>query len=481
MNCSRVLFRTTAALLLLSAVGVGQNAETLFLADPFDSRPTNDRLNARLAQLNREVTAQQSLGNTAAVNTLNTAIATIQGITTPGTAIPPASATEVHFVGFYEGNGGTGGPATINVTRVGTPIILVLSAYENTQWTVTAAPGVTIQSIILSSYDPQTIVSTPPGVPVTTFDVNTGSNLFGSTPDDLVGRLEILAATIQLAGALPTTTLGSYSAPASPVEVGGANQDWRDQMALAEAVRATNLLVTATRATLAAQIAPFAFVPLLPRPIFSFGPPEAALADPLALIATVATLPNGVEDYALSPSGTIYVLNGSTVSVLSPGSFNLTPLPPVPAGLPSISNPSGITFDLANNRLLLSTVGGAGVLYGFDEGTQTWSVVNSFNNRDPKAIVYHTADLNVYTVERGTFGFGPLELAQYDAAGNFIQSTQLPLDTWDEFFESFQAYSVGPYIAVVGPPRETLGLLLRHCFLVDPTNGDIVSSSVYFN
>lgn len=51
--------------------------------------------------------------------------------------------------------------ATVKVSRVGAPVILVLSAYSRTEWRVEYAPGVKIQKIIMSGYERQTLKKTP--------------------------------------------------------------------------------------------------------------------------------------------------------------------------------------------------------------------------------------------------------------------------------------------------------------------------------
>lgn len=75
-------------------------------------------------------------------------------------------APELHVYGVYEssGNHAITAPSSVAVDR-GTNVVLVLSSYESTEWTVTAAPGTTIDQIILNGYENH-LVNAPAGVPV---------------------------------------------------------------------------------------------------------------------------------------------------------------------------------------------------------------------------------------------------------------------------------------------------------------------------
>lgn len=49
------------------------------------------------------------------------------------------------------------GRIDVDVTRTGTPLTLILTAYDPTKWRIKVAKGVTIKRIILSGYNPQTL------------------------------------------------------------------------------------------------------------------------------------------------------------------------------------------------------------------------------------------------------------------------------------------------------------------------------------
>jgi hypothetical protein len=57
-------------------------------------------------------------------------------------------------------------PISVDVSRTGTPLALVLMAYEPTLWRVSAAPGVNIVKVFLGGYHGQDITGLPANIPV---------------------------------------------------------------------------------------------------------------------------------------------------------------------------------------------------------------------------------------------------------------------------------------------------------------------------
>src|SRR5688572_28064805 len=76
--------------------------------------------------------------------------------------LPSAGELEIHVIGVYEtrsdhsGGYHPRGAGSVNVTRPGRHVI-VLSSYEPTDFTVTAAPGATIERIILNGYESHSV------------------------------------------------------------------------------------------------------------------------------------------------------------------------------------------------------------------------------------------------------------------------------------------------------------------------------------
>ncbi|WP_438005425.1 SPRY domain-containing protein [Sorangium sp. So ce321] len=78
-------------------------------------------------------------------------------------------ATELHIIGIHER--GEGGPkASVHVSRT-SKMVLALSSYAFTQWTVTVDPGAQLQGIVLVGHEPSR-VSAPAGIAINTVIYN---------------------------------------------------------------------------------------------------------------------------------------------------------------------------------------------------------------------------------------------------------------------------------------------------------------------
>jgi len=89
--------------------------------------------------------------------------------TDPGPVEPPkpqCGTPEVHILSVYEtsSNHSTAGNAAVTIERPGDHI-LVLSAYESTNWHVQLAPGAKVRGVHLIGYEPQSVDL--PNIPVT--------------------------------------------------------------------------------------------------------------------------------------------------------------------------------------------------------------------------------------------------------------------------------------------------------------------------
>jgi hypothetical protein len=83
------------------------------------------------------------------------------GYTVTGFDDPTPAAPSLRILSIY---GSPTGTAVVNVTRP-ERLILVLSAYESTHWTVTVAPDALLERVILNGAEEQT-ATVPAGVPV---------------------------------------------------------------------------------------------------------------------------------------------------------------------------------------------------------------------------------------------------------------------------------------------------------------------------
>lgn len=134
---------------------------------------------------------------------------------TPGAGIP-----EVHVVGVYESSAPDTylrtGYADVRVTREGVPIVLVLSAFEPTNWRVTASAGVQLERVVLSGVHDQT-ADVPAGVELVPTTTTDSCGLFWDSSAQCTEQA--LASYASLAGAPVTSWAGCYKASAFSIGV----------------------------------------------------------------------------------------------------------------------------------------------------------------------------------------------------------------------------------------------------------------------
>ena len=120
-----------------------------------------------------------------------------------------------------------------------------------------------------------------------------------------------------------------------------------------------------------------------------------------------------------------------------------------------------------------------GELDAFNFGTLAWSVVAALNNASPKAMVHDPVTDTIYGIDSGLFGGTPLMLHRYNASGALTSSSTLGLRTWGWGFDNFQLYALGTNLVAIGPGKALLNgnLVVRHVFVIDPSNGNIVCAS----
>jgi len=478
-------------LLVLSCLAAelsAQGANTLLLPDLFDFRASAARAEARLAELDAEATLQAGLGNPAVGSQIQAITSGLRAIRAGAAPLPPGSGFEIHAVCFYEGRTVTGTvtpSATVEVDREGAAVVLVLNAYEAIEWTVTATPTTALAAVIVTSYEPQ-VVNAPASAPVfQSSQLVDGDGEYWGVPDDPVeneARFQANAWAIERIGAALTTCVGDYRAPSTPLVVGPANQTWLDQWVAGEAVREGQLRNVATRAQLVASLQGEFFLPLLTPPGDPFGTPppglpQVALCSPLGYVQPLAFLPAGTNSYALGPRGYVLGLGSTGPGLVDFVSPTLLPLPAAPPSTP-FSFANTMAYDSLRNRLLVSSFGGGGVLYSGSAATLQWSELANPNVDAPSALAYHPGLDALFGLRIDPFAPQPYVLHRYDVSGQIVQSLPLALPMVDYYGEPQQLLPLGNRLAYVGPGRAKLGLTVRHCFVIDPTTGDIDSAGV---
>jgi len=127
---------------------------------------------------------------------------------------------ELHVVGLYDpysSDTNTLGPANVHIDRPGS-VVLFLSAYTQTDWTVTAGPNTDLVAVYAHGYGPQT-VSAPAGVATTAFSFETDGQFLGcgyeypdKDPTSGCETPELLAAVSQYTQLPVSSFHGCYAA-----------------------------------------------------------------------------------------------------------------------------------------------------------------------------------------------------------------------------------------------------------------------------
>jgi hypothetical protein len=475
----------TLSVLLFAGVLAAQSAETVLLPDLLDLRNSADRVQARIGELANEAALQTVLGNPVTAATITGIVSTLQAWQSGTAPLPPGAGIELHAVGFYEGNGATSttpGTASVEVDRPGSVVALLLNAYEPITWTITETPGTVVVAVISYSYEAQTLLTA--GVPNAavlqlSYAVNNDGTFFGVPESDLESRLQTNAWSLERLGQFVTTWTGDYTAPATTYIAGPSNTVWRDQWVTNEALREGNTWNVATRAQVQASVGGVLFLPLLTGPLFSFTPPTVAVANALGVLAPIVAVP-GITDYVFGTTS-IFTLAGGDPSILDPLTLGSTAIPPDPT-LPAFSWINSIAYDSVRDRLWVSGFGGGGTLYSWDVATATWSVVvASWQNQEPAAMCYHPTYDATFGLLVDPYASTPFQLRQYDQFGTVVATHTLPLPVFADLLDDQQLYVYGAALAYVGPAREILGFQVRHCYVINPLTGDVLSAGFYFN
>lgn len=473
-------------LVALSCLAAGlsaQGANTVLLPDLFDFRASSARADARLDELDAEAVLQTGLGNPTVASQIQAITAGLRAIRAGAAPLPPGSGFEVHAVSFYEGRRGAGTlipTATVEVDREGAAVILVLNAYEAIEWTVTATPTTALALVVVTSYEPQVVNVPASAVVLQTSQLVDGDGDYWGVPDDPVeneARFQANAWSIERLGAALTTCVGDYRAPSVPYVVGPANQTWLDQWVAGEAVREGQLRNVVSRAQLVASLQGEFFLPLLTPPGDPFGVPppglpQVALATPLGLVQPLAVLPAGTNAYAIGPGGYVLGLGATGPGLFDFVSPTLLPLPAAPPSTP-FSFANTMAYDSLRNRLLVSSFGGGGVLYSGSATTLQWSELANPNVDAPSALAYHPGLDALFGLRIDPFAAEPYVLQRYDVSGQIVQRLPLALPMVDYYGEPQQLLPLGNRLAYVGPGRAKLGLVVRHCFVIEPLTGNI--------
>ncbi|MFO0899405.1 MAG: C-type lectin domain-containing protein [Pirellulales bacterium] len=355
----------------------------------------------------------------------------------------PAGKLELHVLGLYEGDTfkGDRGFVAVKVTDTSAPLILALGAYESVHWQIEAAPGVAIEQVILSGYEPQYVSGLPEGTSVADYSRGreSGEGLpyaYSRQSDDSEGPRypRLVAGLKKLTGLEPSTFQGAYSPQRKPFVVGPESLDWRRERA-AKALRAAYVAATAEdRRALWTRLASLEFNAISsfssdPQAHPHFGQFDAyygkhTIFGPLR--GKVKPLGQNFNFGAVDSAADKLYTGQPAVIDLADGQEEAIPIPEN-AGLPGLSHPCSAAFDSKRGRFLLASLGGEGFLYAYDVKQGAWSVLRDMDNLDVGAMAYDAQKDVVYWLVGGHHQYpngGPL-LVTMDPEGAILSRVVL--------------------------------------------------------
>ena len=133
-----------------------------------------------------------------------------------------------------------------------------------------------------------------------------------------------------------------------------------------------------------------------------------------------------------------------------------------------ISHPTGLAFDTARNRLVVSTLGGEGALLAYSPDRNQWSTLASLNGDDIYSLTYSAG-------EDAFYGYYGSRLLRYDAQGRPTGAVRLSLPPPSTDFWGYQLIATGDRLALLTDllpdPANPKGPKVQFSYLIDPSTG----------
>jgi hypothetical protein len=284
---------------------------------------------------------------------------------------------EVHLVAIYQGEGGVSNhetaSASVTVDRPGEDLILILSAYEPTIWSVEVISGM-ISKVILAGFYSQRVLGLLPGTVVENRFLHSESGSI-TNPDYLMldhdgtgaGHSCVLESLASEIGITKYSSFnGKYTASGS-FSVDSVQDDPKLEIAYPFVETEVDLPNLEFELTINDSVGAFSLQ-----------------AESQSMTVSAQGLPKVVRfkdtnRYFGISAHEFYELDVSRNSMVS-----ITP----PLGIPRLSWTTGIAVDTIRDRIVISTLGGEGFLYSYSPVTNDWEVIASLNNKDLADIAY---------------------------------------------------------------------------------------------
>jgi hypothetical protein len=138
---------------------------------------------------------------------------------------PVDGTTQLHAIGIHRGR------PRVTLTYKGAPLILVLCAYNPTEWTIDVDSGVQLKKVIVSGYHLQQVRGVPEGIPIEIRSHEGGDRdwFYADTPlevQDVSARLK------KISGLEATTFQTTQDPKGQPFVIGPGSTEWTASMTL---------------------------------------------------------------------------------------------------------------------------------------------------------------------------------------------------------------------------------------------------------
>ncbi|MGB1253361.1 MAG: hypothetical protein ACPG8W_22300, partial [Candidatus Promineifilaceae bacterium] len=145
-----------------------------------------------------------------------------------------------------------------------------------------------------------------------------------------------------------------------------------------------------------------------------------------------------------------------------------------PDSLPRLSWVNGVGYDSIRQRVLISTFGGSGVLYGYEAATDNWTMIADLDNRDGTGAAHLASRDEIYLIE-GVFFSGRLVQTLYRFDGNGAYQSTLTLSRTISVPDgaNVQLISADPYLAIIVSSNNT-----QTVYQIDPATGIVGDSNI---
>lgn len=291
--------------------------------------------------------------------------------------------------------------------------MLVLSAYEASQWKLEVSEGVPLKRVIASGYHRQSVVGVPKDIPVEIYSHDDGQPFFATYAPEAEGYAAAVRRIRELTGQEIVTFLGRYEGRVATIVLGRENAMWRLKAVRYELESALREASAENLDPRVARIAHLKFKALH----FEAPPPQAGLPRAGQSAAQPAEFtirgpladsihPRGfasLELLADPKSGTHFGRDAHSLMRFDPASGETTQLKPG-AGVPRPSWLTALALDTRRHRLVISsTDGGRGYLHAYDIEKETWSLIHR-PGLESAALVYAPEEDAFYALSTPKFG-----------------------------------------------------------------------------